>query len=210
MKRVEKLIKNLEKNNMCGYYVDNRTAVVPLVSKILCDGDTIATGGSMSLFECGVIDHLRSGKYNFLDRYKPGLTPQQLQEIYMESFLADVYFSSSNAITDNGELYNVDGNSNRVAAICYGPKSVIIVVGWNKIVKDLDEAIARVKTIAAPKNGNRLSCDTFCKSTGRCVSDNMTVGCNSNDRMCSNYVVSSYQRQKNRIKVILVGENLGY
>lgn len=209
MNRAEKVIENLAKNNMCGYYVENKTDVVPLVTKLISEGDTVAVGGSVSLFECGVIELLRNGKYNFLDRYKPGLTPLQIQEIFLESFSADVYLSSSNAVTDDGELYNVDGNSNRVASICYGPKSVILVVGWNKIVKDIDEAIIRVKKIAAPKNSIRLSAKTFCSTTGRCVSDNIAKGC-SHDRICCNYVVSSYQSQKNRIKVILVGENLGY
>lgn len=210
MSRTDKILENLSKNNMIGYYVDNKSEVVPLVSKLINEGDTVAVGGSITLFECGVMDFLRNGNFNFLDRYKQGLTPRQIQDIFLESFSADVYLSSSNAITENGELFNVDGNSNRVAAICYGPKSVIIVVGWNKIVKDFDEAVYRVKTIAAPKNSQRLGSNTYCLSVGHCTDNSIGKGCLSDERICCNHVLTSFQRQKGRIKVILVGENLGY
>ena len=117
--------------------------------------------------------------------------------------------------TERGELYNVDGNSNRVAAILYGPKSVIVVAGCNKIVPDLAAAVRRVKAKAAPENCTRLSCETFCRKTGECVSlrqesSEMPEGCRSEARICCNYVVSAYQRQQGRIKVVLVGEPLGY
>ncbi len=126
-----------------------------------------------------------------------------------------MYISSSNAITENGELYNVDGYSNRVAAICYGPESVIIVVGINKIVGNLDEAIKRVKTMAAPANATRLNCTSYCTEKGECMgltsgNSSMTNGCRGQNRICCNYVVSAYQNQKDRIKVIIVGEELGY
>ena len=113
----------------------------------------------------------------------------------------------------NGELFNVDGNSNRVAALCFGPASVIVVVGCNKIVPTLHDAIRRVKQIAAPENAVRLHCRTYCASAGHCQgldSDEMTAGCGSEGRICCNYVVSAHQRVPGRIKVILVGEPLGY
>jgi len=214
-KRVARTIENLQKNNMMAIYAETREEAVKKVSELLNEGDTVAVGGSVSLAESGVIDLLRSGKYKFLDRHQKGLTNEDIEKIYRDSFFADAYITSSNAITENGELYNVDGNSNRVAAICYGPKSVIIVAGYNKIVKDLDEAIDRVKTTAAPANCTRLFCETYCREKGECMSlinDNadMTSGCNSPARICCNYVVSAYQRHKNRIKVIIVGEELGY
>ena len=111
---------------------------------------------------------------------------------------------SSNAITENGELYNVDGNGNRVAALVWGPKSVIVVAGYNKIVKDIDEAKTRVREIAAPSNAARLGCDTPCTKTGHCMD------CSSSKRICATTVITGRQRVENRIKVILVGEELGY
>ena len=214
-KRISKTMKNLEKNNMQVHYVETRADVPGKVQELLKEGDTVAVGGAMTLFESGVIDLLRSGKYNFLDRYKEGLTSEQIRKIYIDSFSADAYICSSNAITEDGELYNVDGNSNRVAAICFGPQSVIIIAGCNKLVKNLDEAIIRVKTTAAPANCTRLSCQTYCREKGECMffagnADEMTAGCSGSGRICCNYVVSAYQRHKDRIKVILVGEELGY
>lgn len=200
---------------MQSLYVESKALVPQKICELLTEGDMVAVGGSMSLFECGVIDLLRSGKYKFLDRYEKGLSREEMEKIYRDSFFADVYICSSNAITENGELYNVDGSSNRVAAICYGPKSVIIVAGYNKIVKDIDEAVRRVKTIAAPANSVRLSLETYCSEKGECMSllsgdAGMACGCNSPTRICCSYVVSAYQRKKDRIKVIIVGEELGY
>lgn len=210
--RIQKVLSNLEKNNMQAIYVDKISDVVPKIKELISPGDTVALGGSMTLFESGVVDLLRSGNYNFLDRYAEGLSPEDIRSLFLKSFDADAYFLSANAITENGELYNVDGNSNRVAALVFGPKSVIVVAGINKIVKDVNEAMTRVKTITAPKNSARLNCDTYCKTAGKCVmADKADVsGCASEGRICCNYVVSSHQRTKNRIKVILVGEELGY
>lgn len=214
-KRIMKTVGNLNKNNMQAFYVESKAGVVQKISELLTDGDTVAVGGSMSLFESGVIDLLHSGKYRFLDRYENGLSREDTEKIYRDSFFADAYICSSNAITENGELYNVDGNSNRVAAICYGPKSVIIVAGYNKIVKDIDAAVKRVKLIAAPANCTRLTAETYCREKGECMAflsegADMACGCNSPARICCNYVVSAYQRKKNRIKVLIVGEELGY
>ena len=123
-----------------------------------------------------------------------------------------VMVGSSNAVTEKGVLYNVDGTSNRVAAILYGPASVIMVVGYQKIVKDLDEAVNRVRTITAPLNCKRLGCKTYCSETGKCIElgNEISSGCRTDSRICSNFVISSKQRQKNRIKVIFVGEKVGY
>jgi len=214
-KRIAKTMKNLERNNMQAHYVETRAAAVEKVKELLKDGDTVGVGGAQTLFECGIIDVLRSGNYKFLDRYAEGLTGGQLNQMFIESFSADSYICSANAITENGELYNVDGNSNRVAAICFGPKSVIIIAGRNKLVKNLEAAITRVKTFAAPSNAARLSCRTYCNEKGECMAlsqnaDEMASGCSSPERICCNYVVSAYQRHKDRIKVILVGEEIGY
>lgn len=211
--RMEKTAKALIANNMEAYIVDSKEEAAQKVKALLNKGDVIASGGSMTLNECGIIDIVKSEDYNYLDRNS--VAPENVKEIYRKSFSADVYLSSANAVTENGELYNVDGNSNRVAAIAYGPDSVIIVAGYNKIVSNLDEAVNRVKKIAAPANTVRLGCETYCSKSGECaaftkVCPEMTTGCSSDARICCNFLVSAKQRHKNRIKVILVAENLGY
>ncbi len=165
MKALKTTAKNLEKNNIKTYIVDNKDGVADLIKKLIKKGDTVSNGGSESLKQCGIIDILNSGDYNYIDRTK--LEPK---EAYIKAFSADAYFCSTNAITENGELYNVDGNSNRIAAIAYGPDSVIMVVGYNKIVKNIDEAINRVKTICAPNNCRRLEVNLYCNSKGQCMS----------------------------------------
>lgn len=214
-KRISKTMDNLKKNNMQVHYVESKVEVVSKISELITEGETVAVGGSMSLFESDIFRLLRSGKYKFLDRYQEGLSREDMEKIFVDSLSVDSYISSTNALTENGELYNVDGNGNRVAAILYGPKSVILVVGYNKIVKNIDEAVKRVKTTAAPANATRLLCETYCREKGECMSlasgnDDMAGGCKTPARICCDYVVSAYQRKKDRIKVIIVGEELGY
>ena len=203
-KKIARTIENLNKNNMDAYYVQNSAEMLQKVGELLQDGNTVSVGGSMTLFETGLIEFLRNGNYNFLDRYKDGLTPSGIKNIYRESFSADAYLASCNAITEKGEIYNVDGNGNRVAAMIYGPDSVLLVVGVNKIVKGIDEAVERNRRYAAPANAKRLNRDTPCASLGYCTD------CSSPDRICSSYVVLRQQQIKGRIKVIIVGEDLGY
>ncbi|MEG1073936.1 MAG: lactate utilization protein [Ruthenibacterium sp.] len=202
--RMERTAAALRKNNMEAYCVDTAAEVVPLIRTLLQEGDVVAAGGGMSLTETNVLDLLNSGAYQYLNRSKPGLTKDEIEKIYRDTFSADCYFASSNAVTEQGELYNVDGNGNRVAAISFGPKRVILVVGCNKIVPDLDAAKARVAQIAAPTNAVRLSCKTPCTVSGTCMN------CKSPARICCTYVVQRYQRNAGRIHVILVGEALGY
>lgn len=211
--RINRTMENLEKNNMKPYYAHTKEDAVEIVKGLLSEGDVICSGGSVTLKESGVYDLLKSDKYQYFDR--EGLPNREaVEEVFRKAFSADVYFSSCNAVTENGELYNVDGNSNRVAAICFGPKSVIMLVGYQKLVKNLDEAILRVKSLVAPANCVRLDCDTPCSRTGECISltkgGNMPSGCMSDRRVCCNYVVSAKQRVKDRIKVIIIGEELGY
>ncbi len=202
----------LVRNNMAAYYVETAAEVPAMVASLLHKGDTVAVGGSVTLDQTGVMTLLRSGEYRFLDRYAEGLTRDEVTRVFQESFFADAYLCSANAVTLRGELYNVDGNSNRIAAIAFGPKSVILVVGVQKLVPDLEAAQERVKTVAAPKNAQRLSCDTYCAKTGSCagVDGGMTLGCATDARICCNYLVSAKQRHKDRIKVIFVGESVGY
>lgn len=203
----------LRKNNMAAYCVDTKEQALSLVEGLLNKGDTVGVGGSRTLQDVGVMELLRGGDYRFLDRAAPGLTPEQIRQVYLDTFDADAFLCSSNAVTLSGELYNVDGNCNRVAAMMFGPRSVILVVGCNKLVADLDEAVKRVKRIAAPSNTKRLDCATYCRERGECMaadSDTCTDGCSSPDRICCTYVTTGYQRIPARIKVILVGEPLGF
>lgn len=212
LKRVERTRENLKKNGIDSFYVESRDMVVPLLETLIPDGSTVSVGGSVTLGECGVLEFLKKGDFNYLDRYQPGLSRPEIEEIFRKAFFADVYLCSSNAVTERGELYNVDGNSNRVGAIVYGPKSVVMVCGINKIVADIEEAVARVKNITAPANAMRLNCDTHCAKTGKCAGANgrLPDGCACDGRICSNYVVTAKQQHVGRIKVIFVGESLGY
>ncbi|MBQ7400180.1 MAG: lactate utilization protein [Clostridia bacterium] len=199
--KMERTAEALRDNNMYCECVDSAEEALDVIESLMNDGDTVTVGGSMTLFEAGVIDMLRGGRYNFLDRYTKNA---DVQGIYEAAFTSDVYLMSSNAITEKGELYNVDGNGNRVASLIWGPKSVIVVAGYNKIVKDIEEAKVRVQEIAAPANATRLGCETPCTKTGHCMN------CSSPQRICATTVITGRQRVQNRIKVILIGEELGY
>lgn len=207
---IEKTMENLKRNNMVPYRVKTKEEACAKVAELLGEGETVAVGGSVTLFEAGIIDHLRSGRYRFLDRHQKGV---DAQSIYRASFSADAYLCSSNAVTEEGELFNVDGNGNRVAAMIYGPSSVILVVGQNKIVKDIEAAKQRVRKVAAPKNVARLSFETYCRHEGVCMgegSEAFCAGCQTDERICCDYTILAKQRIKDRIKVILVEEDLGY
>lgn len=202
--RIKRTINSLKKNNIEGYYVQDKKQLTEKIKSFLKKGDTVAVGGSMTLFETGIIDFLRNGDYNFIDRYEENLKKEDMKKIFRKSFLVDDYLVSSNAITEKGEIYNVDGNGNRVAAMIYGPDNVIIVIGYNKIVKDLDEAMERCSSISAPANAKRLNLKTPCAVLGECMD------CDSEGRICNYYTVIRRQNKNGRIKVIIVGEELGY
>lgn len=208
--KYQKIFENLEKNNFETFYAETRNDVVPIIKSIMPIGSSVCNGGSVTLTETGVIDLLDSGDYRFFDRRNK--SGEELKECFCSAFNCDFYFTSSNALIEEGALYNVDGNANRISAISFGAKNVIVVIGKNKIVKNLDEAIKRVKTVSAPKNAIRLNADTPCKELGRCVAvdGEMYSGCKSNKRICCIYALTGFQRVKSRIKVILVNENLGY
>lgn len=201
--RIKRTIEALKKNNMDSFFVNDSSELIKKIEEIVGEGSKVTCGGSMSLFETGVMEHLRCGRYEFLDRYKPGLSPEEIKNIYREAFFCDAYFTSSNAVTENGELYNVDGNGNRVAAMLYGPDKVIVIAGVNKIVKDMKEAIERIRYIAGPANSKRLGRKTPCATTGVCME------CNSPDRICREYTVIK-KPNPNRIYVIFLNEELGY
>lgn len=202
--KIKRTIEALGKNNMEAFYVETEEELHGKIKELVPEKAVVSVGGSRTLFETGVMELLRDGTYEFLDRYEEGLTPLDIKNLYRQSFCADAYFTSTNALTENGELYNVDGTGNRVASMIYGPDMVVVICGTNKIVKDIDEAIDRNKRIAAPINAKRLNRNTPCAITGVC-SD-----CSSPDRICNDYVVIRRQGLKDRIKVIIVGEEYGY
>ena len=213
-RRIDMTMMKLRKNNMAAYYAETKEEVIPILRRLIKPGETITHGGSETIKACGLIELISSGDYKYLDR-SAAKTPEEVERIYRESYFADTYLGSSNAITESGLLYNVDGNSNRVSAYLYGPKQVILICGYNKIVKDLDEATYRVKKFASPQNTKRLNCETYCAINGECLSvgcdaSYMCDGCRSEGRICCNYVICAKQRHKDRIKVIIVGEKLGY
>ena len=199
---INAVIQAFERNNMQATYVETVEEAIERIKNMLPEDATVSHGGSMTLVESGISEFLHKN-YTFINRGDANCqTP-------------DCYFSSANAITENGMIYNVDGNSNRVSALLYGSEKVIIVVGVNKLVKDLAEAVYRVKTVAAPKNCVRLHKNTYCAKNGKCVSliktnPEMCDGCSSTDRICCNYTVMAQQRIKDRINVIIVNQELGY
>jgi L-lactate utilization protein LutB len=203
-KQVERTIANLEKHNISGFYVTNEIQLQEKIKELIPEHSLVAVGDSMTLFETGIIKLLRNGKYNFLDKYREEITREEKKEIYRRSFSADTFLCSTNALTEEGELYNIDGNGSRVAAMIYGPEQVIVVVGFNKIVKNLEEAEKRVRNYAAPLDAKRLHKNTPCASLGYCVD------CKSEERICNDFVVIKRQFTKGRIKIIIVGKQLGY
>ena len=189
---------------MVPYFVESREELYEIIRGLIKEDRLITAGGSMSLKDSGVTDLLMNEfKGVYLDRSQ-GKDKSEVDEIMRKAFVSDTFFASSNAVTEDGELYNVDGNGNRVSAMIFGPKQVIVVVGVNKIVKDLAEAKERVEKTAAPKNTVRLGCNTPCASTGECMH------CHSPARICCSYVTLAHQRVPDRIKVIILNEELGY
>lgn len=201
---VGEVIKNLNKNKMAGYYADQQDLVISLLDELINDGETVGCGDSVTLDQLGVFDHLRIRNIHFLDKFQPSLTGKDKRELYLQNFRADTFISGVNAITKKGELFNIDGNGSRVAPMLYGPGQVIVVAGVNKITDNLEEAIKRTRQIAAPLDAKRLGKSTPCATLGRCID------CNHKERFCNDFVLITGQFIKDRIKVILVDQSLGY
>lgn len=200
--RIKRTVENLEKNNFRATFVNTKEEALALIKALVPEGKVTASGGSMTLQDCRIMEYLKACTDYRVD--------------CKEAYMADYYLSSANAITEHGEIYQVDGRSNRISAILYGPEKVIIVAGINKLVPTLRDAMARVKTEAAPPNAIRLCKDTPCTHTGVCVAASPSelhlsaLGCDSEDRICCNTLIMAKQREKDRITVILVGESCGY
>lgn len=149
-KQIERTINNLRKRNMAGFFVKDDVELKGLLKELIDENSVVGVGDSMTLFETGAIDFLRKGNYTFLDKYREGITSEEKKQIYIQNFSADTFMCSTNALTEDGELYNIDGNGSRVAPMIYGPKQVILVTGINKIVRNIEEAEKRVRNYSAP------------------------------------------------------------
>lgn len=197
------MIKNMAKKNLEGYYCATSAEAVEKALSLMPEGASVTWGGSMTLTECGLMDALRTANYEIIDR-DTAKTPEEARVMYSKQVMADYFLMSTNAITIDGELVNIDGRSNRVSCLCWGPQNVIIIAGMNKVAPDVESAIKRVRNMAAPANCVRLNKNTPCAQTGKCGD------CYSQESICSQVLITRRSSAPNRIKVILVGEELGY
>ena len=202
-KRNEKLartvIKGLQSRNMSGNYAADKEDAVKQALELIGEGSTVTMGGCASAHEIGLIKALEEGNYHYIDRAT--LAPR---ESLMAAYDSDVFLSSANAMTSDGIMINIDGNSNRVSCIAQGPHKVVFIVGMNKVCSDLDEAMKRARNVAAPANAQRFDIKTPCKETGKCFD------CKSPDTICCQFLITRYSRHKDRIHVILVNDTLGF
>ena len=194
------VINGLESRNMSGYYAHDAKEALDKALSLIPKGSSIGMGGCMSAREIGLVDAISGSDYNFIDRDKF----EDKREAMLKTYDADFYISSCNAMTNDGILVNIDGNSNRVSAIAQGPKKVIFIVGMNKVCDDLDGAMKRARNVAAPINAQRFGLSTPCSKTGACFD------CKSPDTICCQFLITRFSKHKDRIHVILVGENLGF
>ncbi len=197
------LIKKMERRNFEGYYCKTAAEALELALSLIPRGVSVTHGGSESIKEIGLLDAVKNGDFDYIDR-SLAKTQQEKRAVVAQGVLAHTFLTGTNAITMDGELVNVDGISNRVALICFGPEQVIVIAGINKVVANVDAGIYRAQNTAAPVNAIRLSAKTPCYDTGSCAQ------CHAADCMCANIVTTRHSRIPGRIKVILVGENIGY
>lgn len=202
-KACDGIIANLKKRNMEGYFYEDSASCVRAILDLIPDGSSISWGGSASVQESGMMDALKNGSYELIGR-SLAKTPEEQREIYGRTVMSDYYFMSTNAITYEGELVNIDGNGNRVACLIHGPRHVIIIAGMNKVATTLEGAFERARTMACPPNAVRLDKKTPCAATGKCGD------CLSPDCFCNQIVVTRRSGHTGRIKVFLVAEDLGF
>lgn len=197
------MIKNFAKRNIEAFYCDTAEEATALAMSMMPVGSSVGMGGTETVKEMGLLDAVKNSSLHFIDRSKV-TNAEEKKANFLETMGCDYFLMSSNAITIDGELINIDGNANRVACLCQGPKHVIVVAGMNKVVDDVATGIARTQNMAAPPNAARLGTRTPCATLGHCGD------CHSEDCMCCQIVITRHSRHKGRIKVILVGEELGY
>ncbi len=196
----QKVIRGLESRNMSGYYASTKEEALKKALELIPEGASVTMGGCMSAREIGLVDALKEGNYNFIDRDKI----EDKRAAMLAAYDADFFLSSANAMTEDGELVNIDGNSNRVSAICQGPRKVLFIIGMNKVCSDLDHAMKRARNVAAPINAQRFGLNTPCAKTGSCMD------CKSPDTICCQFLITRFSRHQGRIHVILVNDALGF
>ena len=196
----QKVIKGLESRNMKGYYAASKEEALKTALSLIPEGSSVTMGGAMSAHEIGLVSALKEGNYRFIDRDRS----EDKRAAMLAAYDADFFLSSVNAMTDDGVLVNIDGNANRVSAICQGPKQVLFIVGMNKVCGDLDGAMKRARNVAAPTNAQRFGLSTPCAKTGKCMD------CKSPDTICCQFLVTRFSRHAGRIHVILVNDFLGF
>lgn len=196
----QKVIEGLKSRNMTGYYAKDRDEALKLALSIIPENSAVTMGGCMSAIEIGLVDTLKKGNYNFIDRNEI----EDKRAAMLAAYDADVFLASANAMTEDGILVNIDGNSNRVSAIAQGPKKVVFIVSMNKVCDDVDGALKRARNVAAPINAQRFGLSTPCAKTGSCMN------CKSPDTICCQFLITRFSKHKDRIHVILVNDSLGF
>ena len=196
----EKVIHGLRSRNMDGVYCETREEALAAALARIPEGSSVTMGGCMSAHEIGLVAALKAGNYRFIDRDEMA----DKRAAMLMAYDADVFLASANAMTEDGILVNIDGNSNRVSAIAQGPRHVLLIVGMNKIACDIDGAMKRARNVAAPINAQRFGLSTPCAKTGACMN------CKSPDTICCQFLITRFSRHKDRIFVILVNDNLGF
>lgn len=195
-----RVIENMKSRFMEAYYCENKEEALKTALELIEEGSTVSWGGTATAKEIGLQQALKEGNYNVLDRENA----KEGQDVAREVFFADYYIMSSNAICDDGQLINIDGNGNRCAALIFGPKNVIVIAGMNKVVQGYEHALNRARTVAAPINVQRFGKATGCLKTGICAD------CKTPECICCNIVTTRISRPAGKIKVILVNEDLGF
>lgn len=201
-KRAALLIKNLKSRHFDAYYCENKEAALEKALELISSGASVGWGGTITAQQIGLIDALKNGNYRTMDRSTAN-TPEERLEAERNALFSDVFLTGANGLSLDGQMVNIDGYGNRVAAIIYGPKSVLVIAGMNKVVDTLEEAVSRARTVAAPANQQRFQRNTPCTVTGACAD------CKSEDCICNQIVITRHCRPAGRIKFILVGEELG-
>jgi L-lactate utilization protein LutB len=206
--RLQKTKKALEANNFDAYIADNKDLAKKLAYDTIIPAiapQTISWGGSMTFVGTRLYEALKNDpRYTVLDTYDKSLSPEESLQRRRESLMVDLFITGTNAVTESGQLVNLDMIGNRVAALTFGPKQVILFIGRNKIVADREAAIARVKNYAAPVNVMRLDKKNPCAKTGHCEN------CSSPERICNTWTITEKCFPKNRVKVVLINEEMGF
>ena len=201
-KRAQLLIKNLQSRHFEAYYCETREAALEKALELIPKGTTVGWGGAMSAEQIGLIEALRTGEYTAIDRDKAANMAER-DKLMKQCLSAEVFVAGANALSIDGQMVSIDGNGNRVAAIVYGPDSVVVVAGMNKVVDSLEDAIRRARTVAAPSNKQRFPVQTPCEITGTCAD------CRSDGCICNQILVTRNCKPAGRIKFVIVGEELG-